>query len=124
MKKVSLILLVLVLGLAYNGFAQTAGPTDFFAGKWEISIVGSPRGDVKFLTDLVRKDGKLTGDLTDAADATVKRHITKIEETADKLVIYFESSQAGEISVELAKVDADNLKGALMSFDATAKRVK
>ena len=76
---------------------------------------------MKFLTDLVRKDGKLTGELVDSADATVKRPITKIEETADKLVIYFESSQAGEISVELAKVDNDNLKGALMSFDATAE---
>ncbi|MCY7356471.1 MAG: hypothetical protein LH609_03210 [Rudanella sp.] len=39
-------------------------------------------------------------------------------------MIYFNSSQAGEISVELTKVDNDNLKGALMSFDATAKRVK
>ncbi len=124
MKKASLILFVLFLGIAFNGFSQTAAPTDFYAGKWEISIVGSPRGDVKFLTDLVRKEGKLTGELTDSADATVKRPITKIEETAEKLVIYFESSQAGEISVELAKVDNDNLKGALMSFDATAKRVK
>ena len=79
---------------------------------------------MKFLTDLVRKDGKLTGELVDSADPTVKRPITKIEETADKLVIYFESSQAGEISVELATVDNDNLKGALMSFDATAKRLK
>lgn len=124
MKKISLILFVLCLRFAFQGFAQTAAPTDFYAGKWEISIVGSPRGDVKFLTDLVRKDGKLTGDLTDSADATVKRPITKIEETAEKLVIYFESSQAGEILIELTKVDNDNLKGALMSFDATAKRVK
>ncbi len=125
MKKISFILFALILGMAFNGFAQTTKLADFFAGKWEIAVNGTPRGDVKFTTDLVRKDGKLTGDLVDAADtANAKRPITKVEETADKMVIYFESSQAGEIAIELTKVDDDNLKGALMSFDATAKRLK
>ncbi len=124
MKKVSLFLFLLVLGVSVRGFAQTAKPTDFFAGKWAISVTGSPRGDVKFLTDLVRKDGKLTGTLVEAGNPTEKRPITKVEESATKLVIYFESSQAGEISINLDKVDDDNLKGMLMSYDATAKRLK
>jgi hypothetical protein len=82
-------------------------------------------GDVKLSTDLIRKDGKLTGDLVNTADAaSPKLPITKVEESADKLVLYFDSSQAGELSIELKKVDDDNLKGALMSFDASAKRMK
>ena len=124
MKKVNLFLVIFLLGICVKGFSQTTAPTDFFAGKWAISVTGSPRGDVKFLTDLVRKDGKLTGTLVEAGDPTEKRPITKVEESATKLVIYFESSQAGEISVNLAKVDDDNLKGTLMSYDATAKRLK
>lgn len=124
MKRISLISFVLFFGVALTGFSQTTAPTDFFAGKWEISITGTPRGDVKFLTNLMRKDGKLTGELVDTADDKEKRPITRVDESAGKLVIYFDSSQAGEIAVELAKVDDDNLKGTLMSYDATAKRVK
>ena len=124
MKKASVLLLVLFLGFALNGFSQ-ATPKDFFAGKWEISLTGTPNGDVKFLTNLIRKDGKLTGELVNPEDSTNgKRPITKVEENGDKLAIYFESTQGGEISIDLVKVDADNLKGSLMSFDAKAKRIK
>ncbi|ARK12674.1 hypothetical protein [Fibrivirga algicola] len=128
MKKVSLILFFLVLGLAGSSFAQTtttATPADFYAGKWEVAIAGTPMGDVKLVADLVRKDGKLTGDLLNTADAASgKRPITKVDESADKLVLYFNSEQAGELAIELKKVDNDTLKGMLMSFDAAAKRMK
>lgn len=126
MKKASIILAVLFLGIFCKSFAQTAPPTDFFAGKWEINLTGTPNGDVKFLTTLTRKDGKLSGELANASDATqAKRPISKVDESADKIIIYFESSQGGEIALELAKIDNDNLKGILMdSFDATAKRLK
>ena len=121
MKKVSVFLFVIFFAIAFKGFSQSTAPADFYAGKWEINVLGSPRGDVKFTTDLVRKDGKLTGVLVNADD---KRPITKIEESAKKLVIYFESSQGGEISIDLDRVDDNNLKGSLMSFEATAKRIK
>lgn len=121
MKKASVFLFVIFFAIAFKGVSQNAAPADFYAGKWEINVLGSPRGDVKFTTDLVRKDGKLTGVLVNADD---KRPITKIEESAKKLVIYFESSQAGEISIDLDKVDDNTLKGSLMTFEATAKRIK
>ncbi len=125
MKKVSLFLFVFLLGISLQGFSQTAPPTDFFAGKWEIAVAGTPIGDIKFLTNLVRKDSKLTGELVRADDATAeKRPITKIEETDDQLKIYFESQQGGEISIDLKKVDDNNLKGKLIDFEAAAKRIK
>lgn len=125
MKNVRLTLLILLVGAAFAGFSQTNAPTDFFAGKWEISVVGAPNGDVKFTTDLVRKDGKLTGELSNATDPSQpKRPITKVEEKDNNLIIYFESEQVGEIAINLTKVDADNLKGTVYSFDATATRIK
>lgn len=125
MKKVSIFFFVLFLGIAFRGISQTAAPADFFAGKWEILVSGTPNGDVTFMTDLVRKDGKLTGELVSPSDAAMKRSITKVEESGDKLTIYFDSSEAGEIAIVLAKVDDDNLSGTLMdSFEAKAKRVK
>lgn len=94
---------------------------DFFAGKWDIAVSGTPRGDVTFKTDLVRKDGKLTGELVNADD---KRPITKIVENGNKITVFFESSQGGEISIDLEKVDENTLKGLLMSYEAKATRVK
>ena len=132
MNKVSLFLFMFLLGVCARGLAQTtpatsATPaTDFFAGKWEITILGTPQGDAKLLTELVRKDGKLTGELKDPAGTNPVVPITKIEEVTDKkITIYFDTAQAGEIGVELAKVDDDHLKGQLMGmFDSTAVRVK
>ncbi|RYC67182.1 MULTISPECIES: hypothetical protein [Spirosoma] len=126
MKKVSLLFLFLCLGLAYDGFSQAAAPADFFAGKWEVTIAGTPNGDVRFMTDLVRKDGKLTGSLKDQSGTRPEPiPITKVDEAADKITIYFNTEQAGEIGVELAKVDNDHLKGQLMNmFESTGVRVK
>lgn len=124
MKKASVLLFALFLSITFYGFSQTT-PKDFYAGKWEIALAGTPNGDVTFVTDLTRKDGKLSGELVNPADpANGKRKITKVEENGDKLAIYFESSQGGEISIDLTKVDNDNLKGSLMDFDAKAKRLK
>ena len=124
MKKASILLFLLFVGITYSGFSQGTS-VDFFAGKWEIDVTGTPRGDVTFVTDLVRKDGKLTGELIDQADpANGKRKITKVEENGNNLAIYFESSQAGEISIDLAKAGTDNLEGTLMSYPAKAKRLK
>ncbi len=121
MKKVS-ILIVFLLGVTFNSFSQSA---DFFAGKWEITVVGTPNGDAKFSTELIRKDGKLGGELkivsTEKTDPVA---ITNIDESADKITIYF-STQGYDVNVVLEKVDSDNLKGSLMNmFESTAKRVK
>ena len=128
MKKVSIILIALFFGIAIKGFSQTttpAPPTDFFAGKWEISIFGTPQGDVKLVTELVRKDGKLTGELKDATDSSKPAiPITLIEEKDGGLELSF-SASGYDLTLPLKKEDDDNLKGQLMNmFDAKAKRVK
>ena len=123
------------MGLCAKGFSQTVtstttsaattSSTDFFAGKWEITVAGTPVGDAKFVTDLVRKDGKLTGELKDPTGTRPNTPITKVEDEKEKITIYFDSQQAGEIPIVLSKVDNDNLKGQMMDmFEASAKRVK
>lgn len=128
MKKVSIILIALFFGIAIKGFSQTTTPApaaDFFAGKWEISIFGTPQGDVKLVTELVRKDGKLTGELKDATDSSKPAiPITLIEEKDGGLELSF-SASGYDLTLPLKKEDDDNLKGQLMNmFDAKAKRVK
>jgi hypothetical protein len=122
MKKISVLVILFVLGLSFNTFAQSA---DFFATKWEISVAGTPNGDVKFVTKLERKDGKLTGELSLPSDpAAPKIPISNLEESAEKIVLYF-SAQGYDLSLDLTKVDNDNLKGTLMNmFEAIAVRIK
>ncbi|GAB3712899.1 hypothetical protein GCM10027592_51740 [Spirosoma flavus] len=126
MKKVSTFLFLSLLCLIYTAFAQTATPpADFYAGKWEITITGTPQGNSVLIAELVRKDGKLTGQLTNAAEPNAEKiPITSIEENGDKLGMAF-TAQGYDVTLDLAKVDEDNLKGSLMNmFEAKAKRVK
>ena len=88
-------------------------------------VMGTPNGDATFATDLVRKDGALTGVLKVVGDAPVEPiQIAKVEDDKEKVVIYF-TIQGYDVNVELTKVDADNLKGSLMGmFEAKGVRVK
>jgi hypothetical protein len=122
MMKTKTIILLSLLTCMLTSFSQTS---DFFAGKWEVTVLNSPKGDVTFLTELIRKDGKLTGELIEKSDpAGSSRKILRVEESPEKLVVYFESSQGGESILALAKVDQDHLKGTVHDFEATAKRLK
>jgi hypothetical protein len=122
MMKTKTIILLSLLTCMLTSFSQIS---DFFAGKWEVTVLNSPKGDVTFLTELIRKDGKLTGELIEKSDpAGSSRKILRVEESPEKLVVYFESSQGGETIMALAKVDQDHLKGTVHDFEATAKRLK
>lgn len=125
MKKVSLILMVLTFGLVFKGFSQAEKSVDFFAGKWEFLIEGTPQGDVKLVAELIRKDGKLEGQLSnpDTPDAE-KIQITSIDEESDKIVLYFTTS-GYDLNLAMTKIDEDNLKGSMFDmFEAKGVRLK
>ena len=126
MKKVAVILVMLCAVVSFKGYSQTAGATDFFAAKWEVSVMGTPNGDSKLVTELVRKDGKLTGELKDPTGTNPEAlPITSVVEEANKITLFF-TAQGTDVSLDLTKVDDDHLKGSVMNgmFDATAVRVK
>mgnify|MGYP001021144392 CR=1 FL=1 len=127
MRKSSLVFMLLFLGVVFSGFSQStkAPASDFFAGKWEVSVIGTPNGDAKLVTNLVRKDGKLTGELVDPTGSNPDPIVlTDVVDEADKVTLYF-TAQGTDVNVELEKVDENNLKGSLMGmFDASAKRIK
>ena len=136
MKKVIIALLVLVSTFINSGVAQTSVSStantpmikdsvgDFFAGKWNILFIGTPNGDSKLVANFTRKDGKLTGELTDPSKPDAEKiPLTNVEEEKDKIVIYF-SAQGYDLSADLSKVDDNNLKGMLFSmFEAKATRI-
>ena len=134
MKKVSIILCLLMLSVAFNGFSQAPAPSDFFVGKWEISFGNSPSGEPNppLPIDLIRKEGKLTVKLDpDVSDIFKVINPRVKEESTAKLVILFDSSdnerhekQFRDVPMELIKVDDDNLKVNFMGVNRSAKRIK
>lgn len=124
-RRKSIFMLMFVLAGFCTSVAQTAAPADYFAGKWEITIFGTPQGDSKMMADLTRTDGKLGGYLKSTADPEAEKiPITSVDEAADKITLGF-STQGYDVTLDLSKVDDDNLKGNLLNmFDATAKRVR
>jgi hypothetical protein len=125
MKKLVAFVFVLMSLCSATSFAKLPDPTDFFAGKWKIMVAGTPNGDVTFSTNLVRKDGVLTGQLKIVGDDSLPLvDISKVEDDKEKVVIYF-TIQGYDVNAELTKVDSDNLKGSLMGmFEAKGVRVK
>lgn len=124
--------LMVVMGVEFKleneGSAQLksdAAKADFFAGKWEMLVIGTPNGDAVITADLARKDGKLTGTVTpQAGEKKEEIKISNIEEADGKVTLYF-TIQDYDVNVLLEKVDNDNLKGSLMNmFDVKAKRLK
>ncbi|MBO0937083.1 hypothetical protein J2I47_11050 [Fibrella sp. HMF5335] len=123
MQKARIFLFMLLLGMAVGGHTQANQRNKVFVGKWEISIADSP--EIKFITNLVRKKGRLTGELTDTRNpAAPKLPITRVEEKGNSMSIFYTSAEKKELTIDLTKVDADNLKGTMYTFDASAKRIK
>lgn len=126
MKKVSIILtvrrtlLALFFTIALNGFSQTP---NYFEGKWEVLIKGTPDGDAKVPMRFETKDGVTKGYFVDK-DATVESLMTSAEVKGDEIYLAF--TIAGyDVNLTLVKKDDENSSGKLMDmFDVEAKKVK
>jgi hypothetical protein len=133
MKKLTLIFtVVLALMMSLTVKAQTTAPAtapattttpDYFAGKWNVIVKGTPGGDAKMTFIFERKDGKLTGAVQDSTGKEISK-ITQVDEK-DKTIAAAFRAQDYDLTVTLEPVDDDHVKGSLMGmFDATGVRVK
>jgi hypothetical protein len=99
------------------------GTTDYFPGKWNVIVMGTPNGDAKMTFVLARTDGKLTGAVQDSTGKELTK-ITSIDEK-DKTITAAFTIQSYDVTLTLEPVDADNVKGSLMGmFDAKGVRAK
>jgi cytochrome c len=112
------------LGEAVNDTKTAATSSDFYVGKWQTTVIGTPGGDVVMDIDLVRQDGKLTGTVTPKVKDLKEGKLDKVEEKDDKIILSFKMANY-DVNVVLEKEDNDNLKGMLMGmFKAKAVRLK
>ncbi len=122
MKKLSL-LLALLIGLLFSPAVRAQSTANYFVGKWAITVIGTPNGDVKLTFIFERQDGKLIGAVRDSTEKEVSK-ITEIDEK-DKTINAAFTINDHDVALSLEPVDDDHVKGSLMGmFDAKGTRIK
>ena len=119
MKRVSLFLVMMLSLIASSVNAQQSG--NYFVGKWELLIQGTPDGDTKMNMSIERKKEKLEATLLMSGEIK----ITDIKET-EKSIKLTGSTPDGNYSIDIyiEKVDDNNVKGSVADmFDLKGKRI-
>jgi hypothetical protein len=124
MKKLSLFfagLLLLVFSISAN--AQSKTGADYFVGKWNVLIKGTPNGDARMFIILEQKDTTMSGSVQDSAGVEMSK-ISSVELKDTTVTVYF-TAQGYDVNLVMDRKDDDHVIGNLMGmFDAEGDRVK
>lgn len=114
-------LIFLLASLAVYGQSKTGA--DYFDGKWNVLIKGTPGGDARMFVALEKKDSTVAGVVQDSTGKEISR-ITSVELKDAQVTVYF-TAQGYDVSLVLNKKDEDHVTGSLLGmFDAEGDRVK
>lgn len=124
MKKLSVFFAgIFFLALSLTVTAQVKANPDFFVGKWNVVVAGTPNGDSKLIISLERKEGKLAGAILDSTNKELAK-ISKIEEKEKSTTVYF-TAEGYDVYLLMEKKDDDHITGNLMDmFTAKGDRIK
>jgi len=78
-KLISLFIGLFFLFLSVSSHAQSKAGADFFAGKWNVLITGTPYGDLKRVYILEKKDNSLAGTVLDGATGKELSKCSKVD---------------------------------------------
>jgi hypothetical protein len=102
--------------------AQTNTGADYFSGKWNLLVKGTPGGDRKLVLTLEKMDSTMTGVIQDTAGSITK--IIKAELKATELTIFF-NGEGYDLTLLLVKKDEDHVSGSLLNrFETEGERIK
>ena len=111
----------LLLSLYTN--AQSQNGHDYFIGKWNVLIIGTPNGDAKMIVSLEKKDTTVVGVVLDTTNTEISK-ISKIEMKDSVVTVYF-NAQGYDVYLMLERKDDDHTAGRLLDmFDAKGERIK
>jgi hypothetical protein len=122
MKKVNVFLAgVFFLLFSFGANAQTKTGADFFPGKWNLLVAGTPNGDIKMIVTLERKDGNLGGTIEIVDYENIK--ISKTDEKESSVTLYF-NAEDHDLFILLDKKDENHVTGTEMDlFDVKGERI-
>jgi hypothetical protein len=96
---------------------------DYFKGKWNVLIKGTPNGDAKMIFVLENKNDSIVGVVQDTTGAEISK-ISNAELNDTSVTVYF-NAQGYDVNVVMNKKDDDHVSGSLMGmFDADGERIK
>ena len=94
------------LGLFFGAKAQVPNP-DYFVGKWNVVVEGTPGGDSKMIISIEKKDTAWAGAVLDTANTEISK-ISKIETGENSITVYF-TSQGYDVDLVMEKKDDDHV---------------
>jgi phage terminase large subunit-like protein len=96
---------------------------DYFVGKWDVTIKGTPQGDVTVPFEIIKKDGKYSAKLKNMESGNME-DVPTAEIKGTEASFAF-SAGGYDLTMTLTKKDDDNATGKLMEmFDVEAVRKK
>ena len=114
--------LALLITMSF-AFAPFNASPEYYEGKWNVLVKGTPNGDATIPVRFETKEGKTTGYFTEEG-ATEEKKMSSVTITADVINTAFNIS-GYDVTLSLKKVDEDHAKGDLMGmFDAEGTRAK
>ena len=123
MKKLTTLIVGVFALMIISVSAKAQSNTDFFVGKWDILVKGTPQGDVNMKVTFEKKDGKLIGTMVNP-DTQKEEPFNKLDTTAKGIIVYF-SAQGYDVDMSLEKQDEDHVIGSVMNMlEVTGVRVK
>ncbi|HEY1869454.1 MAG TPA: hypothetical protein VGG71_00280 [Chitinophagaceae bacterium] len=112
------------LTLSFGAIAQSKTGADYFAGKWNVVVYGTPYGaELKRTYVLEKKDNSLSGIVQDSTGKQIAT-CSKVDVKDNDATLYYTTMNT-DVSVVLTKQDDDHVTGKAMgTFDVKGERVK
>lgn len=118
-----ILILLGVLSICISSQAEVADTSSYFTGKWNVTVYGTPQGDANMLITFERKEGKLTGYVSDPVTKNEISKLDLVEENTDSVTIYFNAG-GYDVNILLKKKDDTHAEGTLMGmFETKAERL-
>ena len=95
--------------LSFGAKAQSKMGAEYFAGKWDVLITGTPYGDLKRIYVLEKNDNTLTGIVQDSTGKEITK-CSKVELKDNEVTLYYQA-MGNDVSITLTKKDDDNVTG-------------
>jgi hypothetical protein len=107
----------------FNVQAQSKEGADYFSGKWNVLVKGTPKRDLKMTFILDKSNDSISGIVQDTTGAPIST-VSKVELQDNAVTLYF-TAQGNDMNLVLNKKDDDHVTGILMDmFYTEGKREK
>ncbi|HSO85940.1 MAG TPA: hypothetical protein VLQ91_05270 [Draconibacterium sp.] len=115
MKKKILIISGIILFISQLAMAQE-NSSDFFLGRWNCNVIGTPNGDAKFVLKIEKTEGALAGAIIAEDGKSVK--VDRVSTTASSLTVYW-FAEGYDVYLTLTKKEDEKVEGSLMDMFTT-----